>query len=250
MRFMNRISWKIVLGASLIIVSAVLYWIHYLLFKDAHHIFIYLLGDVAFLPIEVFLVTIVVHQLLTEREKRVMLKKLNMVIGAFFSEVGIRLLRGFVAVDAAAADKRERLAAAGNWPDRNIKELVRYFKGCGCSPESTVKSLEELRTLLVSERVFLLGLLENPNLLEHESFTEMLWAVFHLAEELEAREDFSKLPPSDLKHLEGDINRAYTAITVEWLWYMDHLRRTYPYLFSLAVRTNPFDSSASVVVAD
>ena len=74
----------------------------------------------------------------------------------------------------------------------------------------------------------------------------MLWAVFHLAEELEAREDFSKLPASDLKHLEGDIKRAYTAITVEWLWYMDHLRRSYPYLFSLAVRTNPFDSSASV----
>jgi hypothetical protein len=76
----------------------------------------------------------------------------------------------------------------------------------------------------------------------------MLWAVFHLAEELEARGDFSKLPASDLKHLEGDIKRAYMAITVEWLWYMDHLRRQYPYLFSLAVRQNPFDASASVIV--
>ena len=246
---MNRISWKIALGAFLIVLSAVLYWVHYLLFKDPHHIFIYLLGDVAFLPIEVFLVTLVVHQLLSKREKRVMLRKLNMVIGAFFSEVGIRLLRGFVALDAAAADKRARLASAGSWQQRNIKELLTYFKSCGCSPSPTVKSLEELRALLTSERAFLLGLLENPNLLEHESFTEMLWAVFHLGEELEAREDFSKLPASDLKHLEGDIKRAYTAITVEWLWYMDHLRRKYPYLFSLAVRTNPFDPSASVVVA-
>jgi len=248
MRFLNRISWKVVLGVSLIVASAMLYSIHYFIFGDARHMFMYLLGDVAFLPIEVFLVTIVVHQLLTARERRVMLKKLNMVIGAFFSEVGIRLLRGFVAIDAAAADKRERLAAAGSWPERNIKELVRYFKGCDCTPVPTTKSLGELKALLAAERVFLLGLLENPNLLEHESFTEMLWAVFHLAEELEAREDFSKLPASDLKHLEGDIKRAYTAITVEWLWYMDHLRRSYPYLFSLAVRTNPFDQSASVIV--
>jgi len=248
MRFLNRISWKVVLGVSLIVASAMLYSIHYFIFGDARHMFMYLLGDVAFLPIEVFLVTIVVHQLLTARERRVMLKKLNMVIGAFFSEVGIRLLRGFVAIDAAAADKRERLAAAGSWPERNIKELVRYFKGCDCAPVPTTKSLGELKALLAAERVFLLGLLENPNLLEPESFTEMLWAVFHLAEELEAREDFSKLPASDLKHLEGDIKRAYTAITVEWLWYMDHLRRNYPYLFSLAVRTNPFDSSASVIV--
>jgi len=248
MRLLNRISWKVALGVSLIVLSAVLYSIHYLIFGDAHHIFIYLLGDVAFLPIEVFLVTIVVHQLLTERERRVMLKKLNMVIGAFFSEVGIRLMRGFVAVDAAAPDKREKLAAAGGWPERNIKELVRYFRGCECSPQPAAKHLDELKALLAAKRVFLLGLLENPNLLEHESFTEMLWAVFHLTEELEAREDFSKLPASDLKHLEGDVKRAYTAITVEWLWYMDHLRRNYPYLFSLAVRTNPFDSSASAIV--
>ncbi len=248
MRFANRIGWKVTLGAALIVLSAMLYLLHYALFRDAHHIFIYLLGDIAFLPVEVFLVTVVIHELLTKREKRVMLKKLNMVIGAFFSEVGIKLLRGFVAVDPAAADKRARLAAAGTWPDKNIKELVRYFKGCDCAPAPTAESFENLKKLLAAERTFLLGLLENPNLLEHESFTEMLWAVFHLAEELEARDDFSKLPASDLKHLEGDIKRAYAALTVEWLGYMDHLRRQYPYLFSLAVRQNPFDSSASVIV--
>jgi hypothetical protein len=247
-RFLNRISWQVALGVSLLILSAILYSIHYLVFRDAHHIFIYLLGDIAFLPIEVFLVTIVVHQLLTAREKRAMRKKLYMVIGAFFSEVGPGLLRRFVAVDGAAADKRDRLAAAGTWPKRNIKGLVRYFTSCECAPRPTAGSLDDLKTFLVAERAFLLGLLENPNLLEHESFTEMLWAVFHLAEELEARDDFSKLPESDLKHLEGDVRRAYTAITVEWLWYMDHLRSMYPYLFSLAVRTNPFDPVASVVV--
>jgi hypothetical protein len=248
MSFLNRISWKVALGVSLIVASTVLYSIHYLIFRDARHMFMYLLGDIAFLPIEVFLVTIVVHQLLNEREKRVMLKKLNMVIGAFFSEVGTRLLKGFVAVDAAAGDKREKLAAAGGPQERNVKELVRYFKACECMPRPDAGHLEELKAFLTAKRVFLLGLLENPNLLEHESFTEMLWAVFHLTEELEARDDFSKLPASDLKHLEGDIKRAYTAVTVEWLWYMDHLRSNYPYLFSLAVRTNPFDSSASAIV--
>jgi len=245
---MHRISWKVALGLSLVILSALLYTSHYLIFRDAHHIFIYLLGDIAFLPIEVFLVTIVIHQLLGEREKRTMLKKLNMVIGAFFSEVGTRLLRGFVGIDAAAECKREKLAAAGAWPERNVKDLVSFFRGCEYRAEPGSRDLEELGALLTAKREFMLALLENPNLLEHESFTEMLWAVFHLTEELGARKDFSKLPPSDLKHLEGDIKRAYTAITVEWLYYMDHLRRVYPYLFSLAARTNPFDSSASVIV--
>jgi hypothetical protein len=244
------LNWKITLGVSLVLVSAILYGVHYLFFRDAQHIFIYFLSDLAFLPIEVLLVTIVVNQILTEREKRGMLKKLNMVIGAFFSEVGVQLLRSFVVVDGAAAEKREKLSAPGGWKEQNAKELVAFFKSCDYRAEPGVRDFEELRAILVSKREFLLRLLENPNLLEHESFTEMLWAVFHLTEELEAREDFSKLPSSDVAHLKGDIKRAYSAITVEWLFYMGHLRTNYPYLFSLAVRTNPFDSAASVVVTE
>jgi len=53
-----------------------------------------------------------------------------------------------------------------------------------------------------------LRLLENPVLLEHESFTELLRSVFHLSEELEQRDDFGKLPryrleASHWEHREG-----------------------------------------------
>lgn len=84
-------------------------------------------------------------------------------------------------------------------------------------------------------------LLANPNLLEHNSFTELLWAVLHLTEELGCRSDMNCLPESDVEHLLGDVQRAFKAVLLEWLNYMQHLREEYPYLFSLAVRTNPFD---------
>ena len=91
-------------------------------------------------------------------------------------------------------------------------------------------------------------LLENPNLLEHDTFTDTLWAVFHLTDELAHREDLKSLPETDVRHLSGDIDRAYKCIVAEWLEYMKHLKRDYPYLFSLAVRTNPFDPAARVEV--
>ncbi len=97
-------------------------------------------------------------------------------------------------------------------------------------------------------RDFLVRLLENPNLLEHESFTELLRAVFHLTEELQSRDDMSCLPESDCQHLAGDIKRVYVLIVRGWLDYMEYLRDSYPYLFSLAMRTNPFDRDASPVV--
>ncbi|GEM_PF-6299397 len=44
----------------------------------------------------------------------------------------------------------------------------------------------EVRDLLISKTAFLLRLMENPNLLEHEQFTPLLMATFHLTEELRA----------------------------------------------------------------
>ena len=88
-------------------------------------------------------------------------------------------------------------------------------------------------------------LLENPNLLEHDTFTDALWAVFHLTEELTQRTDLHLLTVSDRKHLAGDAQRGYVLLIKEWLAYMAHLKNRYPYLFSLALRTNPFDPFAT-----
>ncbi|HHN81139.1 MAG TPA: hypothetical protein ENN11_00760 [Methanomicrobia archaeon] len=132
----------------------------YVIVHDIHHIFIYMVGDVAFVPIEVLLVTLLIHRLLHE------------------------------------------------------------------------------------ERDFLVRVLENPLLLEHESFTELMQAVFHLAEELESRKDLSSLPASERSHLSLDMKRVYTRLVTQWLLYMRYLKDHYPYLFSLAMRTNPFDEDA------
>ena len=101
---------------------------------------------------------------------------------------------------------------------------------------------------LIQKRGFLLRLLENPNLLEHERFTNLLWATFHLAEELEARESMKNLPGTDLEHIAGDIKRLYGHLVAEWVAYVEHLKSNYPFLFSLVVRMNPFKEHASPVV--
>ncbi len=44
------------------------------------------------------------------------------------------------------------------------------------------------------------------------------------------------------------MTRVYSQAVIEWLVYMQHLKKKYPYLFSLAMRTNPFDTNASPIV--
>jgi len=125
---MKRIfSWQVILGISLIFLSVVFYIIHYLIFRDARHIFIYLLSDIAFVFFEVFLVTLVLHHLLMYREKQAMLKKLNMVIGAFFGEAGTQLLRIFSAFNPQLSSLAKGLIITQEWTDRNFLRANKYF---------------------------------------------------------------------------------------------------------------------------
>ncbi len=245
---MKRFSWQILLGLCLIALSTIFYLLHYAIFRDAHHIFLYLVGDVAFVFIEVLLVTLIIHQVLSMREKRTRLEKLNMVIGAFFSEVGTRLVAYFSDFDPKLDKIRKELVVTNDWSEQEFSSVSKRLKNYDYGVEIQKVELEDLANFLTEKRDFLLRLLENPTLLEHESFTELLRSVFHLAEELANREALTQLPDTDYQHLAGDIKRAYVLLVHQWLDYMKHLKDNYPYLFSLAMRANPFDRDASPIV--
>ena len=106
-------------------------------------------------------------------------------------------------------------------------------------------SLADLKALLLSKRELLLRIIENPTLLENESFSNLLWALFHLTDELAFRDDLDSLPKPDAKHMETDMERAYGLLILEWMKFMRHLKDKYPYLFHFEVRNNPFSAVPS-----
>jgi len=245
---MKHLNWKVLTGLLLVLLSAMFYFVHYLIFRDAHHIFIYLIGDIAFLPLEVLLVTLIIERLLTEREKQAMLKKLNMLIGTFYSEVGTELIKYCSASSSDLSEVRSRMLITIKWIDKDFSNAIEFVRSSDPKLDSRRGDLKMMRDFLQGKRDFLLGLLANPNLLEHDAFTDILWAVFHLTEELSIRSTLEGLPRTDYDHLSGDMKRAYTQLLSEWLAYMKHLKSDYPYLFSLAVRMNPMDVNADPVV--
>jgi len=221
----QRYRWQVVFGSVLVVLSAVFYAVHYLVFRDTHHIFIYLVGDIAFVPIEVLLVTLIIHRMLRIRERRALLRKLNMVIGSFFSEVGFELMGRFIMYDPKHGMLSESLIVSAEWNSSTFLTVKQLVKRHDLSVQPTGGDLEELRGFLEARRGFLLTLLQNPNLLEHESFTDLLWAVFHLTEELVYRADVRKATDTDLDHLRGDVVRAYRCILLEWLQYIWNISR-------------------------
>ncbi|MFC1524426.1 hypothetical protein ACFL6N_06505 [Thermodesulfobacteriota bacterium] len=238
------LPWKGRLGLAFLLLAILFNVVHYLVFKDTDYIFKFILAQLGFLPISAYLVTVIISQLLVKREKQAMLKKLNMVIGSFFSQVGLALL-GIISQGAEGHSSRWKfIRISGEWKGGDYAHALKELETCDLNLDGSSIDWNELQTFLVREKGFLLNLLGNPNLLEHEAFTELLWAVFHLTEELEHRRNLKTAPKTDIDHLTGDLKRVSGLLLGQWLNYMQHLQKAYPFLFSLAVRLNPFDPEA------
>lgn len=181
------------------------------------------------------------------REEAFRRQKRHMVTGLFSSEMGSELLKRLSRLDPETAPLEGLLNVSPKRQDNDFdraqramqQRLVIDLRSC---------DLGALREGLVEKGDLLLRLIENPVIQEDGNFTDLLRAVFHLRDELLNRSDLAGLSVSDRTHLENDMVRIYGLLIVEWLNYMRYLKKRYGYLFSLAMRTNPFDPAADVVV--
>jgi len=186
--------------------------------------------------------------LLSQREKEIRMEKLNIIIGVFFSEAGTKLLTYFINYDPEIEEISLKLAITNEWSEKEFLTADKLIRTHGYNIDKNKVDFEGLHHFLQDKSNLFLRLMENQNLLEHESFTDLLRAILHLKEELLSRDSFTGLPDTDYTHMSGDIKRVYGILTPQWLNYMRYLKKSYPYLFSLAARMNPFNLQRSPVV--
>ncbi|MBN2733977.1 MAG: hypothetical protein JXQ82_03855 [Methanomicrobiaceae archaeon] len=245
---MVKFNWEVKLSLTLVAMTVIIYSFKFFVLRNPGDTLNYIFNALGFLPINVLLVTIVLNKLLIIRSRREKFEKMNMVIGTFFTEIGNHLIKEISKGDSGIDDLKNSLVVKDDWDDDKFENVLKKLSAHVYSVDTSMINLYILNEFLSSRRDFMLRLLENPVLIEHESFTDLLRAVFHLTEELKCRGDFSCLPYTDHVHLSGDIGRVYERLIIQWLNYMKYLKNNYPYLFSLEMRTNPFDAAASPIV--
>ncbi len=233
-------------GLFLLALSVALHGLHYAIFRDLHHILVYLLGDIAFIPLEVFLVTVVIDQLLERREKEKRMKKMHMLIGLYYQELGFNLLRLMVYADENRSDFQGTCCIGQDWKAKDFKNLEKWLseRKLAVNPENI--DYDTLYELLHAQKNLMVNLISNPTLLEHENFSELLIAVNHLQDEMALYMRLKDAPnyKPDYKHWKTDIERVYTLSAIQWIHYIEHLKEDYPFLYNAARLTNPFEESA------
>ena len=251
-----KINWKIKLGILLLLLSFAIYTFAYFNFHEPDKVLFYIVIDLAFMPLDVLLVVIIVEGIINKKEKENILEKMDMIMSVFFSEVGTEILNKTSKLDLNIEKIHYVLDNIETWTDNDFKRFLRKFRKSDYNFDLHIDNEErqeffiDLQQFLIEKRGFLIRLLENPNLMEKDTFSTLLLGFFHLDEELEKRDIGEKIPETDYIHLINDVDRVYSSLIYEWINYLHYLKVHYPYMLSLAVRTNPFNKEANIHVTE
>ena len=251
----NHKRWKIKFSIIMVIAIIIIYGSNILVLKDPEHVISYIWTHLGFIPVDILIVAFVLDEIISKKEKEAMMEKLDMIMSTFFSEVGNDLISQLSSVNKHKADT-SYLESIKSWDDEDYENKLKEIKNINIPFRAYVTSedreeyLTNIRNLLINKREFIVGLLNNPNLLEKEEFSKLLTAILHLDEELEHRPDLSKVTDVDFNHLNGDMERIYNILIHEWIYYLRYLNKHYPYMIALIIRTNPFDANADAYVRE
>jgi hypothetical protein len=122
---MKKYYWQIRLAVSLILLSAVLHLIQYLIYNNATDVIKLFLSALAFLPLQILFVGIIFQKTLDDRETKTRVRKIYMLIGAFFSDTGTDVLKLFAQNDAESNDIKNELLVKAEWTSADFKNIAK-----------------------------------------------------------------------------------------------------------------------------
>lgn len=215
----------------LILLSFTMFLFHYLIFGQLENTEYYSFMNLCFIPINILAVTLVFEKLVERHSKLERLNKLNMLVGLFFSDIGFTLLKLIVAGDA----KIKFL----DLDFSDLKSCMNKLDSHDHDVNFEIINYPVLKELIVEGRYILSNLIVNANVLEHETFSDLLMSLMHLRDEILFIQH-KELTQDDCTHLKGDLIRVYKSLTSQWIKYLSHLKDFYPYQYNSAIKFNPF----------
>ncbi len=238
---MKKYKQEIFLAIILIGFSVAMYDLHFNMFHDMHHILLYFVGDIAFLGVQAMIAYFALDRLLNYRDRAATQKKLNMLAGIFFCDLGITVFSTLTTMLSKGTNILDHLTVKESWTHKDILRNKKQLAKCSFSVSYDHKTVKQLAKDLAKGKDLIIRLMEHPSLHEHEAFSDMLLALFHLTEELLRRSSLDKNPAEDKAHLANDMKRVYMYMSRLWLEYMLHLKDNYPYLYLYNIKNRKFD---------
>lgn len=228
---MKKIRYYFIISFILIALSSIMFFIHYLIFGQALNTAYYSLMNLCFIPINSLVVTIMLEKLIDYRAKKDRIEKINMLVGIFFTEVGGKLMHLIIDSDKDAKNYITNF--------ENLNKIKKCLYEYNYKVDMNYIDLCAIKNILVEHNNLFVTLISNESILQHQIFTDLLMSVIHLRDEIIFMEK-DKESGFNTNHLENDVIRVYKNISIQWIFYLEYLSKSYPFLYNNAIRVNPF----------
>ena len=212
---------------ALIVISIVIYLIQIAIFHDVRTTEFYLLQDLAFMPLTIAIATIVVGGVIDAREKKDRLEKTRMLTSSFFTEIGASLLQEMMRM-TEANDFIYGVVSGAHSAEMDENQTIEQIKSMHICLHLDQPGYEQTRQIISSNKTNILILASNPLVIEHESFTDVLWGIFHLIDEFRLRGEWSDLTAQDKAHFEDDFAKVLRLLLLNWISDVHYLQETFP----------------------
>lgn len=215
---------NIIIISVLLAISACIYGMQILIFKDVRNTEFYIFQDMAFIPISIAITTVVVGELLDINNKRDSRQKTRMLTSTFFSDIGFELM----SMLALVSNIDEGLLHTINATELSESDKITTIKNSGLTVNADMGIYTIISDVIIASKTDILILSSNPMLYDHEYFSDLLWELLHLMDEFRLRGDYVKLTQNDLTELNSDFAQVLELLLINWVVNAKYLKETYP----------------------
>ena len=201
----------------LLCTSVVLYVLHYLVFRDLHHIGIFFLHELAGMPLEVILVSLFFDKLIEKTHEEENKSKLSIIETLFFNESGGNMLRYLSSFDPNFQQLSAVLAVRMDWKSVDYQAARLHLKDYPFHLDVEKVDFFGLHYHLDERHAYYRNILENPALTQSNEFTELVMKIYLMWEELDCRTDLYNLDLHEKHYLGELLTEIYEELVVYWL---------------------------------
>lgn len=201
----------------LLCTSGVLYLLHYLIFRDLHHIGIFFLHELAGMPLEVILVSLFFDRIIEKTHEEENQSKLSIIETLFFNESGGNMLRYLSAFDPNFSLLSDILAVRMDWKSVDYQSAKIHLKDYPFHLDVEKVDFFGLHYHLDERKDYYRNILENPALTQSNEFTEMVMKIHLMWEELDCRTDLYNLDLHEKHYLGELLTEIYQELVEYWL---------------------------------
>ncbi|ODU54375.1 MAG: hypothetical protein ABT01_08670 [Clostridium sp. SCN 57-10] len=229
-----------VLIPAMLLATAAMYGLHYLIFRDAHHIGIFFVSDIAFLPLEVVLVSLVLERMVERTHENDNQGKICILQSIFFRDCGADMIRYFLTCDNYRKRLIPAMSVREEWQAPEYESARKFLRSYSFALDAEKLDFFAVHYHLNKHHAFFLQLLESPSLTDRDEFTDLLLTLYHFWEELSEQYDLRTLPPEKIALFSEYAQDSYRLLSSEWLDNMQKIKKSSARRTLSPLRETPF----------